>query len=409
MPMPRRRRRPVVISEIMYHPVPGERLTRTSTSSSSSTTGRTSPFDVGGWKLGGEVTFTIPAGTRIPPTASWCIAKNRSALLVGRQLRPGSGRHAGRLHRASWTTPAGLLVLLNAAGGVVDSVGYDDRFPWPIAADALGASDNWLRPALLPLTAHQYRGISLERVSYDLPSNEVANWVPSTLDGATPGRANTQTGTPAAIVETLTAGTGQRPAAHPVERRGDRPRRAVRPGDARRRATGILRRRPGAHRRGPHHRRHDPQREQLRGPPARPVQQRDRPLPHPGRWGRGLQLLSPRPSDPHDWHAYFVSPAITASQPPYQLFVKATDWGQLWTNVNFSDTNDRRVVPEVHRRHHRALPAPGHLGRARARGVGGPTASVYDVRVRYQGSRWNRPTATRSTSAAPPSAPCPSR
>ena len=31
------------------------------------------------------------------------------------------------------------------------------------------------------------------------------NWVPSPLDGATPGRANTVTGTPPAIVETLTA------------------------------------------------------------------------------------------------------------------------------------------------------------------------------------------------------------
>ncbi len=107
-------------------------------------------FDVGGWKLGGEVMFTIPAGTLIPARGFLVIAKNRTALLsvASYGLNPGAtlGDYTGQLDNAG-----GLLVLLNAAGGVVDSVGYDDRFPWPIAADALGASDNWLPPALLPL------------------------------------------------------------------------------------------------------------------------------------------------------------------------------------------------------------------------------------------------------------------
>ena len=101
-------------------------------------------------------------------------------------------------------------------------------------------------------------------------------------------------------------------------------------------------------------------------------------------------MLSPRPSDPHPWHAYFVSPPITASQPPYQLFVKATDWGQLWTNVNFSDTNDRRVVPEsIGGTTVRCLPRASWDGRVPAVFV--TDGVVYDVRVRYQGSRWNRP------------------
>ena len=204
----------VVFSEIMYHPVL-ENDYEDQHEFVELHNRADFAFDVGGWKLGGEVTFTFPAGTRIPARGFLVVAKNRTALLAvtSYALDPGAalGDYTGQLDNAG-----GLLVLLNAAGGVVDSVGYDDRFPWPIAADALGAGETWLPPALLPLTAHRYRGISLERVSYDLPGNEVANWVPSPLDGATPGRANTVTGTPPAIVETLSAGAGQRPAADPV-------------------------------------------------------------------------------------------------------------------------------------------------------------------------------------------------
>ena len=337
--------------------------------------------------------FTIPAGTLIPARGFLVIAKNRTALLsvASYALNPGAtlGDYTGQLDNAG-----GLLVLLNAAGGVVDSVGYDDRFPWPIAADALGASDNWLPPALLPLTAHQYRGVSLERVSYDLPANEVANWVPSPLDGATPGRANTVTGTPPAIVETLTAGpvNGQpliRSSDEVIVRAGLSARGT--PSDVRleyfvddlertdEARTTVAMTGSGSN-------------FDVRLPAQ--GQQQHRPLPHPGQRrrqpGRGLQVLSPRPSDPHAWHAYFVSPAIAASQPPYQLFVKATDWGQLWTNVNFSDTNDRRVVPEsIGGTTVRCQPRVSWDGRVPAVFV--VDGVVYDVRVRYQGSRWNRP------------------
>ena len=37
-----------------------------------------------------------------------------------------------------------MVALLGAAGAVVDLVRYDDGFPWPVAADALGAGETWL-------------------------------------------------------------------------------------------------------------------------------------------------------------------------------------------------------------------------------------------------------------------------
>ena len=189
--------------------------TRTSTSSSSCYNRADFAFDVGGWKLGGEVTFTIPAGTRIPARGFLVVAKNRTALLAvtSYALDPAAtlGDYTGQLDNAG-----GLLVLLDAAGAVVDSVGYDDRFPWPIAADALGASDNWLPPALLPLTAHRtgasrWNGSATTCPPTRWPTGCPPTWTAPPRDGPTP-----LTGTPPAIVETLSAGTGQRPAADPV-------------------------------------------------------------------------------------------------------------------------------------------------------------------------------------------------
>ena len=96
------------------------------------------------------------------------------------------------------------VALLASEGQGIDSVTYNDDFPWPLGADALGADDEFLRASLLPLSAHRYRGISLERVSFGSPSSLVANWAPSPLDGATPGSANASArAVPLPIVEDL--------------------------------------------------------------------------------------------------------------------------------------------------------------------------------------------------------------
>jgi hypothetical protein len=160
-------------------------------------------FDLSGWKLAGDVTYTFPAGSTIPAHGFVVVAKNRAALAAvsayGLTVPELQGNYTGQLDNAG-----GLLALLDAGGTMVDALHYDDRFPWPAAADALGAGDSWLAPALLPLETHRYRGVSLARVNYDLPTTEVSNWVPSPVDGATPGQPNPVTGMPPAIVESLT-------------------------------------------------------------------------------------------------------------------------------------------------------------------------------------------------------------
>ena len=303
----------------------------------------------------------------------------------------------------------GLVVLLDAAGAVVDSVGYDDRLPLAgrrrrpgrrgeLAAAGPAAAD---RPPVPGRLAGSGSATTCRATRW--PTGSRRRSTAPRRAGPTPSPAR-----PPPSSQTLTAApvNGQpliRSTDEVVVRAGLSPYGT--PADVRleyfvddlertdETPTAVAMTRNGG---------------QLRGPAAGPGEQQHRPLPHPGRPGPGLQVVSPRPSDPYPWHAYFVSPTVTVSQPPYHLFVKSTDWGQLWTNVNFSDTNDRRVVPES---------IGGSTVRCQLRAswdervpaVFVVDGVVYDVRVRYQGSRWNRPNGNEIDLAAPASAPCPSR
>src|SRR6185436_1465453 len=78
--------------------------------------------------------------------------------------------------------------LKDSAGIEIESVSYSASFPWAISADGLGAADEWIG---LKSADYQYCGRSLERVSYDWPADDPANWIASPLSpGPSPGRAN---------------------------------------------------------------------------------------------------------------------------------------------------------------------------------------------------------------------------
>ena len=227
-------------------------------------------------------------------------------------------------------------------------------------------------------------------MSYDLPTAEVANWVPSPLDGPTPGAPNPTTGTPARIVQTLSAAavTGT-----PLIRRTDEV--VVRAGLSPYGSVGAVRleyfvddlERTDETDDGRGHVASGGQYEVRLPARSDNTIVRYRVL---ADLGSGLQVLSPRPSDPFRYHAYFVSPSLASAQPPYQLFINSKDWGQLWTNVNFASANDRRVVPEtIGGSTVRCQLRQSWDGRVPAVFVS--EGRVYDVRVRYQGSRWNRP------------------
>src|SRR5688572_31760199 len=136
---------PVVISEIMYHPVMDddpavshefiELENRTD-----------QEIDLGGWQLGGGIRFKFAAGTRLPARAFLVVAKNRQKLLAD---VPSYKLDAARVtgdYDGELDNGGEKITLSDADGDRVDEVFYDDAFPWPVSADALGAGDDWLAP-----------------------------------------------------------------------------------------------------------------------------------------------------------------------------------------------------------------------------------------------------------------------
>ena len=376
----------VVISEIMYHPVlddpddlHGEFIELHNRDAAAA--------NIGGWRLSGSVAFTFAAGTSIAPGQFLVVARNRDLLLQVAKyaLRPEVvvGNYTGGLDNGG-----GVVSLLKPDGNPADVTSYDDAFPWPIAADALGAGEKWLPPTLLPLENHRYLGVSLERLAFDRPGNDVGNWAPSPVDGATPGKASSSAGPPPAVVRSLEAvpaaagampgaliratqavliraaftegpvanptidyyldelgRTDERPTSLPLTRAADGTMQAMLPAQ---KDSALVRYRVSGDR------------------------------------GKGVEVISPRASDPYRWHAYFVTPDLRNSTRTYHLLVEPADWTRMWRNIERGrvlrdggpeGTDTCRQNPDWNR----WVPATFvHEGR------------VHAVGLRYQGSKWNR-------------------
>jgi hypothetical protein len=91
--------------------------------------------------------------------------------------------------------------------------------------------------------------------------------------------------------------------------------------------------------------------------------------------GSGLEVVSPRPTDPQKWHGYFVTPAISTTTATYYLFVSPQDWGQMWRNIEGGRVSGC---------------APSATWDAKVPAVLAYEGRVYDALVRYHGSRYNR-------------------
>jgi hypothetical protein len=360
-----------------------------------------------GWRLAGGIGFEFPAGSSIAPGGYLVIAKDRQRLLAVTAYGLSPASVLGDYDR-TLDNGGEKVALIGAQGQGIDSMSYQDEFPWPEAADALGADEEWLAPALLPLSKHQYRGVSLERVSFDFPAGLLYNWAPSPVDGATPGRANSAArSVPLPVVVSLAAVPAGGPG--PLIRRTDQVQIRARfdppqsvgqvfldyfvddvasTGEA---VVSVSMADDGA----------------SGGDPSAGDDEYSVILPQRGdntlvRYriradrGGGLEVVSPRPSDPHPWHLYFVSPVINTRTPVYQLLISPANWTTMWNNIQggrVSGCTARdawdAMVPAVFI----------HQGAAR------------DVFVRYQGSRYNR-TNGRDISNWPypgPSAPSPLR
>ena len=196
----------VVINEIHYHPVENPHFDASGNPTYTDNTvadlaadvhefveiynAGARAIDLGGWRLSGGIDFTFPAGTLISVGGFKVIARDSARIQKVYGLTGVLGPYNGVLANKGDT-----VRLLNTAGVSMDAVTYGSDFPWPISANALGASDDFTG---LDSASYQYKGRSLQRVSASAPSNDPANWVavraansPVTFaDLPTPGAAN---------------------------------------------------------------------------------------------------------------------------------------------------------------------------------------------------------------------------
>jgi hypothetical protein len=386
----------VVISEIMYHPVEMEAF---------DAEGRpvldlsadihefveihnpgTEPISLDGWRIAGGIDYRFPAEAEIGPGAYRVVAKDPARLAAvpeyELELTDLFGPYEGRLSNRS-----DRVQLRNALNQIVDAVQYSDSFPWAIGADGMGASDRWTG---LDRMQHQYRGRSLERVSFTHSANDPANWLASPIPGEpSPGRPNAvwreipqpvvigyevyqdvdeepviRQDQPVRINAVFSAPTGLSDVAveyYVVDLNaasittttlhmsavGD-------PGDAR--FTAVL---PGFM-----------NRQVIR---FRFLADR----------GDGTGRVSPRPDDPFDWHAFFVTPTRTSTAPAYDVFISNASWNQLAANIDFPLERRRVTGPDP----------PGYpraSWNATEPAIFVHDNVVYDIHMRHRGSRWNR-------------------
>jgi hypothetical protein len=260
---------------------------------------------------------------------------------------------------------------VDAAGAVVDLFHYDDQFPWPIGADALGAGRAWFPAG--EYEKHKRRGRSLERWSFELPASELRNWAASPTGGGSPGQANSVAGEPPAVVTevsprgalvkpgqmvpvtlALSAGTMSELAVEYFVDDLARPDEA----EPRSQVTMAV---EGSQ-----------QRALLPALPG-PALVRYRIV---GKGANGTaQVISPRPSDPYGFHRYFVEADPAPPAGAYQIFIAPARWTAMWSNLGGGPNAGCELNPSWDAR----VPAVViHAGR------------VHDVLVRYQGSRYQR-------------------
>ena len=381
---------PVVFSEIMYHPVLEDDFVDWHEFVEIH---NTSPDTVslGGWKLEGGIAYMFPDGAEIAGGAYLVIARHRASLLAvypGVNTAAVVGDYQGELDNGG-----DPIVLRRADGEASDALEYDDDAPWPVAADALGAGENWLKPALQPEEAHRYRGYSMERVSFSFLATEPANWVASALDAPTPGSANGGARqVPHAVVRAHGAGpsSGQ---AGPV--RGGEPARmlvqvsAVGAVDSAEieyfvddvTRTGEPVASVALYDDGTSGDATAGDRVYTATMPAQAERSIVRYRVRVAAGGEA-RVASPRPDDPFEWHAYYVSPVIAGQTPVYELFIDPAAWTTMYQNVDDGRVNGCAIRPEWNDKVPAVFVHDGH---------------VYDVRVRYQGSRFNRTNPDRAT------------
>ena len=390
----------VLINEIMYHPVERPAFDAAGDPVLDLTedvhefielknTGSTA-VSLAGWRLRGAADYVFPAGASIPAQGFAVVAKFPARLesIAAYALPAGSvfGPWSGGLKNSGDT-----IRLETVSGAVADAVSYSSSMPWAIGANAFGAEDDWTS---INETLHQYRGRSLERVSMSWPANDPANWLASPLvAGPSPGRANAVA--LAVPLPVVTAVRAVQDSTGSIMIRATQPVRV----EAQFSSAGA----------GVSNVQVEYFRDDINSSSeAKTTLSMTAVAGQPGLWratvpgqtdrsivryriltdrGAGVQTVSPRADDPQAWHAWFVSPVRSSTRPSYEIFISAASLSTLSSNISQSP---RRIVN----------PDPPGLVRASwsatQPAVVVRDGVVFDVRMRYHGSRYRRDASRNS-------------
>lgn len=122
------------ITELMYHPAPEGPVDGDEFEFLELKNTGTNSIDLGGVFFTG-ITFTFTNGTRLPPGGFFVLARNPTNFAARYPGVLPHGLYSGRLDNRGEE-----ITLRTAAGGRILSVTYNDRAPWPAAADGYGFS-----------------------------------------------------------------------------------------------------------------------------------------------------------------------------------------------------------------------------------------------------------------------------
>ncbi|HXJ74240.1 MAG TPA: CotH kinase family protein, partial [Candidatus Dormibacteraeota bacterium] len=153
----------LAVTEIMYHPpvfgaVSGDEVEFLEFKNTGADV-----LNLGALSFTAGITFTFTNDTRLAPGAFFVLARNPAAFASKYPGRLVNGIYTGRLDNGGET-----LRLATQSGSTVLSVEYQDRAPWPLAADGYGFS-------IVPRTGAPFN------------SDHGAHWRASSAAGGSPG------------------------------------------------------------------------------------------------------------------------------------------------------------------------------------------------------------------------------
>ena len=133
----------IVISEIMYHPIPPV----SGVNPEFVEFFNSSPYseDISGYSIDGDISFVFPSGSIIPANGYRVVVDSTSGFNA---IYPGLAASVLGSYSHHLSHSSGTLQLRNKSGAILLEASFKDSAPWPISADGEGPSLVLSRPSL---------------------------------------------------------------------------------------------------------------------------------------------------------------------------------------------------------------------------------------------------------------------